>query len=126
MARVTSTITINQQRIRQLTEAQVQALEMTAEALHTEVVQAQVIPFDKGTLQNESTFVDYSNSSRGTVTLVSSTPYARRLYFHPEYNFKTSENFNAKGEWYDEWIEGEKKDFCIKTFKEFYKRLGGI
>ena len=45
MARVTSTITINQQRIRQLTQAQVQALEMTAEALHTEVVQSQVIPF---------------------------------------------------------------------------------
>ena len=45
MARVTSTIRINQQRIRQLTRAQVQALEMTAEALHTEVVQAQVIPF---------------------------------------------------------------------------------
>ena len=113
MARVTSTIIINQQRIRQLTQAQIQALEMTAEALHTEVVQAQVIPFGEikketykeygvrgqfakngreykgktktrviyqgGTLQNESTFVDYSNSSKGTCTLVSSTPYARRL-----------------------------------------------
>lgn len=126
MARVTSTITINQQRIRQLTQAQVKALEMTAEALHTEVVQANIIPFDKGTLQNESTFVDYSNSSKGTATLVSSTPYARRLYYHPEYNFKTDENINAKGKWYDEWIDGEEKDFCKKTFKEFYKRLGGV
>ena len=126
MARVTSTIIINQQRIKQLTQAQVQALEMTAEALHTEVVQAQVIPFDKGTLQNESTFVDYSNSLKGTVTLVSSTPYARRLYYHPEYNFKTYENKNAKGKWYADWIDGEEKDFCKKTFKEFYKRLGGV
>lgn len=126
MARVTSTIIINQQRIRQLTQAQIQALEMTAEALHTEVVQAQVIPFDKGTLQNESTFVDYSNSSKGTVTLVSSTPYARRLYYHPEYNFKTDENANAKGKWYDDWIDGAEKDFCKKTFKEFYRRLGGV
>ena len=99
MARATSTVIINQQRIKQLTRAQIQALEMTAEALHTEVVQAQVIPFDKGTLQNESTFVDYSNSLKGTVTLVSSTPYARRLYYHPEYNFKTHENTNAKGKW---------------------------
>ena len=126
MARVTSTITINQQRIRQLTQAQVKALEMTAEALHTEVVQANVIPFDKGTLQNESTFVDYSNSSKGTVTLVSSTPYARRLYYHPEYDFKTLENANAKGKWYDDWIDGEEKDFCKKTFKEFYKRISLI
>ncbi|MFQ7822543.1 MULTISPECIES: hypothetical protein [Clostridium] len=126
MARATSTVIINQQRIKQLTRAQIQALEMTAEALHTEVVQAQVIPFDKGTLQNESTFVDYSNSLKGTVTLVSSTPYARRLYYHPEYNFKTHENTNAKGKWYADWIDGEEKDFCQKTFKEFYKRLGGV
>lgn len=126
MARVTSTITINQQRIKQLTRAQIQALEMTAEALHTEVVQAQVLPFDKGTLQNESTFVDYSNSSKGIVTLVSSTPYARRLYYHPEYNFNISENKNAKGKWYEDWIEGKEKDFCKKTFKKFYKRLGGV
>lgn len=126
MARATSTVIINQQRIKQLTRAQIQALEMTAEALHTEVVQAQVIPFDKGTLQNESTFVDYSNSSKGICTLVSSTPYARRLYYHPEYNFNTSENKNAKGKWYEEWIDGNKKDFCKKTFKEFYKRLGGV
>ena len=126
MARATSTVTINQQRIRQLTRAQIQALEMTAEALHTEVVQAQVLPFDKGTLQNESTFVDYSNSSKGIVTLVSSTPYARRLYYHPEYDFKTHENINAKGKWYEDWIDGEEKDFCKKTFKKFYKRLGGV
>ena len=126
MARATSTVIINQQRIKQLTRAQIQALEMTAEALHTEVVQAQVIPFDKGTLQNESTFVDYSNSLKGTVTLVSSTPYARRLYYHPEYNFKTHENTNAKGKWYADWIDGEEKDFCQKTFKEFYKRVGGV
>ena len=126
MARATSTVIINQQRIKQLTRAQIQALEMTAEALHTEVVQAQVIPFDKGTLQNESTFVDYSNSLKGTVTLVSSTPYARRLYYHPECNFKTHENTNAKGKWYADWIDGEEKDFCQKTFKEFYKRLGGV
>lgn len=126
MARATSTVIINQQRIRQLTRAQIQALEMTAEALHTEVVQAQVLPFDKGTLQNESTFVDYSNSSKGIVTLVSSTPYARRLYYHPEYDFKTHENENAKGKWYEDWIDGKKKDFCKKTFKKFYKRLGGV
>lgn len=126
MFNVSSRIKINQFRIKNLSEATVKALEMTAEALHTEVVQAQVIPFDKGTLQNESTFVDYSNSKKGKVTLVSSTPYARRLYYHPEYNFKTDENPKAKGKWYEDWIDGKKKDFCKDTFKKFYKQEGGI
>ena len=84
------------------------------------------MPFDTGHLEEDATFVDYSNSQNGKVTLVSSTPYVRRLYYHPEYNFNTSENKNAKGKWYEEWIDGNKKDFCKKTFKEFYKRLGGV
>lgn len=126
MFNVSSRIKINQFRIKNLSEATVKALEMTAEALHTEVVQAQVIPFDKGTLQNESTFVDYSNSKKGKVTLVSSTPYARRLYYHPEYNFKTNENHKAKGKWYEDWIDGDNKDFCKNAFKNFYKQEGGI
>ena len=98
---VKSTVKMNMPKIRQLTDAAVKALEMTAEALHTEVVQAQVMPFDTGNLQNESTFVDYSNSGSGKVTLVSSTPYARRLYYHPEYNFQKNENPKAGGEWYN-------------------------
>ena len=77
---VKSTVKLNMPRIKQLTQAAVTALEQTGEALHTEVVQAQVFPFDTGNLQNESTFVDYSKSKNGKVTLVSNTPYARRLY----------------------------------------------
>ena len=74
MIKVNSTIKMNFPRIRQLTDAQAQALEMTAEALHTEVVQAQVFPRDTGNLQNESTFVDCSQSGQGTVSIVSTTP----------------------------------------------------
>jgi len=124
--KVSSKVTINSQKIKQLTKAAVTALEQTAEALHTEVVQAQVMPRDTGTLQNESSFVDYSQSSKGRVTLVSSTPYARRLYYHPEYKFKTDENSNAKAHWYEEWIDGSQKDFCKKAYKEFYRRAGGL
>ena len=92
---VKSTVKLNLPRIRQLSEAAAVALAMTAEALHTEVLQAQVMPFDTGNLQNESTFVEVSEASRGKVTLVSSTPYARRLYYHPEYNFSTEKNPEA-------------------------------
>jgi hypothetical protein len=124
--KVSSKITLNNQKIKQLTKAAVVALEQTAEALHTEVVQAQVMPRDTGALQNESSFVDYSQSSKGRATLVSSTPYARRLYYHPEYDFKTDENPNAKGKWFDDWIDGSQKDFCKNAYKEFYRRAGGL
>ena len=84
MMKVSSVIRLNLLKIRELTDAQVEALEQTAEALHTEVIQAEIMPRDTGNLQNESTFVDTSKSKQGKVSLVSSAPYARRLYFHPE------------------------------------------
>lgn len=124
---VNSTIKINTRRIKQLTGAQITALEQTAEALHTEVVQAQVMPFATGNLQNESTFVDDSGAPRGVATLVSSTPYARRLYYHPEYRFQTGENPNARGEWYEDWLPGgAQENFCADTFQKLYRRAGGL
>lgn len=127
MIKVSSVVKLNFPKIRQLTRAQVTALEQTAEALHTEVVQAQVFPRDTGNLQNESTFVDYSESKSGKVTIVSSTPYARRMYFHPEYHFQKDENPNAKGKWYEDWLAGGKQaDFCADAFKQIYRRLTGL
>lgn len=121
-----ATIKLYSHQIKKLTNAQVKALEMTGEALHTEVVQAQVMPRDSGHLQNESTFVDYSQSKSGIVTLISQTPYARRLYFHPEYNFRTVENANAQGKWLEPWISGKQKTFCKKAFSKFFKQIGGV
>ena len=124
---VSSVIKLNLPKIRELTEAQITALEQTAEALHTEVVQTQVFPRDTGALQNESTFLDRSESSHGKVSLVSSTPYARRLYFHPEYHFRTEANPHARGKWYADWLPGGKEaDFAVKTFKELYRRMADI
>lgn len=120
-------IKLNHPALKRLDRAAIRALEMTAEALHTEIVQAQVIPFDQGHLQNDSTFVDTSHSAQGHVDIVSSTPYARRLYFHPEYNFQTVENPNAGGKWFDPWAEGgEHADFAGKAFAEFYRREAGL
>ena len=50
---VKSTVKLNMARIRELTQAAGTALEKTAEALHTEVVQAQVFPFQTGNLQKK-------------------------------------------------------------------------
>ena len=126
MGKVKSTVTINTRKISQLANAQIVALEQTAEKLIDEVREAQVMPRDTGHLQNDSTFVDYSKSKNGIVSLVTQTPYARRLYFHPEYNFQKKENPNAQGKWLEPWISGEKKDFCRNAFIALYKRIGGV
>lgn len=114
-------------KIRALEEAQIIALEQTAEALHTKVVQDQVVPRDTGNLQNEAFFVDNSESSNGKVSLIHSTPYARRLYFHPEYKFQKHENPNAKGKWFEDYEQGGKyEEYAINAYQKLYRRIAGL
>lgn len=128
MARnVRSTVTLNMPRIRQLTEAAKLSVAQTAEAIHTDVIQRQVMPRDTGALQNENTFVDLSDKNKGKACIVSSTPYARRLYYHPEYHFNKEENFNAQGRWLDDYLKGGKKqDYAKEAYKRLYRRNAGV
>lgn len=126
MKTVTSKIKLNVPQISQLNKATTTALEKTIEAFHTEVVNSQVMPFKSGNMQNDNTFPNYSESKKGKVSLVTSTPYARRMYFHPEYNFSKDENQNAQGNWYESWISGKNKNFCKKAFSQFYKKEAGL
>ena len=79
---VTSRVELNMSVLNMLDGAQYEALAQTGDATLTELRDRGVMPFDTGNLQNDSTFVD--DSEKGKVSIVSSTPYARRLYFHPE------------------------------------------
>lgn len=126
MKTVTSKIKLNAPKIKQLDRAAITSLEKTVSALHTEVVNAQVMPFKSGNMQNDNTYEDYSDSKQGKVSLNTSTPYARRMYFHPEYNFSKEENPNARGNWYEPWTTGKEKDFCKKAFSRFYKKEAGL
>lgn len=127
MLTVTSEIDIDFGAIDALSDNAVKALAMTADALLSELKNAQVMPFDTGNLQNESTFVDDSQARSGVVILSSSTPYARRLYYHPEYNFSRKENAAAGGEWLRFWLPGgTRQNFCREKFKEIYKELCGL
>ncbi len=119
MIKVNSSVKINFPTFRQLEKAQVIALEQTAEALHAKVVQAQVVPRMDGALQNEDFFVDTSFSAYGRVSLIHATPYARRLYFHPEYKFQ-------KGPWEEYVVEkdGKKKHLDSAEAAETYREDG--
>lgn len=120
-------IKLDKQRIKAIEDAAVRATLQTIDALHGEVVSAEVMPFDTGDMQNNQTFTDLQQEN-GCVhaKLVTGSPQARRLYYHPEYNFQTVNNANARGEWLEPWINGDKKDFVANTFAENLKKEAGI
>lgn len=117
-------ITIDQAKMEKLTQAARQALVMTAEAMRSDVIASQVVPKDVGTLER-SAYIDRGSLGQGKTGVGFNTPYARRLYWHPEYNFRTDKNPNAQGKWMQTYIDGEKKDFAQKQFMKFFRRLAG-
>lgn len=134
---VGSRVVINNSLIKQIKKNAVTALEMTGDYVLGEVVDAQVVPFGDshehggkthqgGTLQ-ESGYVDKKKSSQGQVSIAFNTPYARRMYFHPEYNFRKVDNPHAKGMWLEEWAEKGKYAKEVKqAYAFFLKQLGGL
>ena len=112
--KVTSKVYVG--KVKEIDNKAIQCLVGTADALKSDLIQSQTMPFDTGAMQNRSTFVDVSNKNRGEVRVVTDTPYARRMYYHPEYNFQKDKNPNAGGLWFEPYINGTKKDFVKKTF----------
>ena len=118
---VTSRIELNMSVLNMLDKAQLDALAMTADATLTELRDRQVMPFDTGNLQNDSTFVD--DSQKTTVSIVTTAPQARRLYFHPEYNFKRANNSRAGGKWFESFLNDT---FIQNAYAKLLKQKGGL
>lgn len=55
------------------------------------------IPKETGELEKSG--VRHSQIGKGRI--VWDTPYARRLYYNPQYNFSTDTNPNAQGLWFE-------------------------
>ena len=96
-------IELNDSVIAKIEQAQKDAVKQTGQTLLTDLVQKQAMPFDTGEMQNNRTFVEVSNDE---VTIRTAAPQARRLYFHPEYNFQKGKNPNAGGRWFDRYLSG--------------------
>ena len=118
---VTSRIILDQSAIGRLDKVAIECIALTADATLTELRDRRAMPFDTGNLQNDSTFVD--DSQQGKASIVSSTPYARRLYFHPEYNYRRNNNGNAGGRWFDSFLND---DFIVKAYAMLLKQRGGL
>lgn len=123
-----ATIKLAHNVLKQIDQAAERALVQTADAVRKDIKKAQVIPFDTGALQ-DSMFSDELTVHRGEVDISFNTPYARRLFYHPEYNFHreawtgpdgkehTRANAHAKDHWTEDWeAGGSREDFAEKTF----------
>lgn len=113
------TIKLNQQKIREIENAVKSSSLETMEALHTDLVSSQTMPFDTGDMQNNQTFVE--STEKGAV-LITGSPQARRLYYHPEYNFQTGKNKNSGAYWLEDYLTGTKSDFVKIQFTDILKR----
>lgn len=116
-------IKLDYKAIERIERAARQAAAEALEAVYTDLVSSQTMPFDTGDMQNNQTFV--SATDNGAV-LVTGSPQARRLYFHPEYNFQRGKNPNAGAYWLEPYISGSKRGFVQAEFSEIFKRRAGL
>lgn len=116
-------IKLDHKAIRRLEQAALTSASETLEAVYTDLVSAQTMPFDTGDMQNNQTFVE--RTENGAV-LITGSPQARRLYYHPEYNFQRGKNKNAGAYWLEPYISGSKKDFAKAEFIETFRKRSGI
>ncbi|EHK2400416.1 hypothetical protein KCL50_001383 [Clostridium perfringens] len=114
------TIKLDRTKINTLINARNKALEQTTEAILSDIKTSAVVPKDSGELER-SGFVALSKLDDGIASIIFDTPYARRLYWHPEYNFRHDKNINAQGKWMQSYIDGDNKEFVTDTYKHFFK-----
>ena len=117
-------VTINTAALKKLDDAMAWALAQTGDEILSRERNDAVIPMDTGAMQNEDTHVDDSQASSGHVRIVTDAAQARRLYFHPEYNFRREHNSSARGEWWEPWVSGARRNDAVKIFAAMVARNG--
>lgn len=139
-------IQLNQALIDQIGQAAQEAAVATMEALHTEVVTAQVMPMKDGTLQNTLTSVQPIREQAQTgARIIADGPYSRFQYYgrlmvgdetdspfaaagetkhtvDVMLNYNQSKNTNARAFWWEPWTQGgEQEKFLPETFAKMLK-----
>lgn len=109
-------------KIKKLQEISQKAFELTVEAVLSDIRMSQTVPKNTGELERSGfTEIDIQ---RMVARIIFDTPYARKLYWHPEYNFRKDKNQYAGGLWMQPYIDGDKKNFVKETYSEFLRQLG--
>jgi hypothetical protein len=79
------------------------------------------IPKQEGYLERSSLL----HSRIGEGHLEWNTPYARRLYYNPQYNFSKDVNPNAQGLWFEAAKALHKEEWVRKVKEEYAKHFNG-
>lgn len=111
-----ASIQLNDAAIAKIADGQEKAMKILLEGLKTDVSERQVVPYRDGLLKDS---VSTGTMVKGDYTLGWigwNTPYARRLYFHPEYNFRQDKHANAQGLWMTYYEHGPGSDWIKKSF----------
>lgn len=116
-------IRLDHNAIRVIENAAGQAAVVAMEELYKDLKNSKTIPFDSGDMQNNQTFAEPTETG---AVLVTGSPQARRLYYHPEYQFQQGHNDNAGGLWLEPYINGDKKDFVQTEFTKIFKEKSGL
>ena len=103
-----------------------ECLVLGALAAKEDLVSSGLMPFESGFLQNSATYVDVGGLRQDRASLVSDTVYARRKFFHPEFEFDQSVNRQAGGRWFDAYLNGDRRDLFFDEFAgEMRKKMKG-
>lgn len=105
-----------------ISAAVMRAAALAMDAVKTDLVSSQTVPFDTGALQG-SIFADqFRDGDDIHTTLQTDGPQARRLYFHPEYNFQRGNNPNAGAAWYVPYLAGgAKAQLLVENFAQVWR-----
>lgn len=111
---------INHDVVKKLNDAADRAMDLTAQAIITDINTRGAVPKDTGILER-SGFVEKANGM--VYKIVYDTPYARRWYFNLDgAKFKRD---TAIDHWMDYYLDGKGKDWVIETFVKFWKEQSG-
>ena len=96
-----------------VSEAAKAAALVTMEAVKTDIIASQTMPFDQGTMQGSLHTEQFEDGDTVHTVLQTDGPQPRRLYFHPEYNFQKVNNPNAGAAWYKPYTKGGAKETFV-------------
>lgn len=118
-------VKLNAGVLQRYVEAAKQAAVDTMQVVYTDLVSSRTMPFDEGDMQNNNTWVEQTENG---AVLITGSIQARRLYYHPEYNFQQKEGANGSrgAYWLEPYISGSKKDFIRDKYTELLKRRAGL
>lgn len=119
------TVQLNDSNIAKLADGTEKAMKILLDALETDVSQRQVVPFRDGLLKDSVSTGTMVKEGYTLGWIGWDTPYARRLYFHPEYNFRQDKHANACGLWMSFYEYGPGRDWIEKSYATALKIAAG-